>query len=118
MGTEERFGPFLRRVRTEKGLTMGDVARALEVSVVYVSDVERSRRDPFVKEKMVKVAALLGIDIATLETKAALARGKVSLPMKKVPARAREAAVALGRGDFPSAFWDDFVELTKKYEEA
>jgi len=38
-----KVGESLRRLRKEVGLTMGDVARALGVEVIFVSDVERDR---------------------------------------------------------------------------
>lgn len=40
------FGQKLRRARLNAGVTMGDVARNLDTSVVYVSDVERDRVVP------------------------------------------------------------------------
>jgi transcriptional regulator with XRE-family HTH domain len=35
-----KFGELLRRLRKEKGKSMGDLARHLVVSVPYISDVE------------------------------------------------------------------------------
>ena len=37
----ERFGDALRSTRQKAKRSLGDVARLLDVSVVYVSDVER-----------------------------------------------------------------------------
>ena len=40
------FGPRLRQLRQNRQLTLADLAGAIECSVVYVSDIERSRRNP------------------------------------------------------------------------
>ena len=43
----EQSGDTLRRTRHNAERTLGDVARLLDVSVVYVSDLERGNRRPF-----------------------------------------------------------------------
>ena len=42
----ERFGDLLRKLRRKANRTLGDVARVLGFSVVYMSDVERGNRKP------------------------------------------------------------------------
>ena len=71
----ERFGDTLRRTRQEAEKTLGDVARLLGVSVVYVSDVERGNRRPFSNERILKVARLLEADPAPLIAAADVAEG-------------------------------------------
>lgn len=39
----KRVGAALRTIRGEFGVTLGQVSRALEVSVVYVSECERGK---------------------------------------------------------------------------
>ena len=56
----ERFGDLLRKLRRKADKTLGDVARLLGVSVVYVSDVERGNRKPFSNERIVLIARFLG----------------------------------------------------------
>ncbi|MGH9664299.1 MAG: helix-turn-helix domain-containing protein [Bryobacteraceae bacterium] len=48
MATEAlSFGAFIRRRRNERGLTLLDVAVALEISIPYLSRIERDReKDP------------------------------------------------------------------------
>ena len=58
----ERFGDLLRELRRQANRTLGDVARVLGVSVVYVSDVERGNRKPFSTERLVQIANYLGTD--------------------------------------------------------
>ncbi len=40
---QEQLGSALRVVRCELGITLGQLARALAISTVYVSDVERGK---------------------------------------------------------------------------
>lgn len=56
------FGELLRKLRREKRKTLGDVARMLGVSVVYLSDVERGNRKPFSRDRVLKIAAFLGVE--------------------------------------------------------
>lgn len=42
----ENFGPYVRRLRKEKGLTLKQVEKAAKVSNAYVSQVERGKRNP------------------------------------------------------------------------
>ena len=48
------FGAFIRRRRTERGLTLLDVAAALEISIPYLSRIERDRekapRDELIRD--------------------------------------------------------------------
>ena len=48
------FGPFLRSVREKLGKTMKQVADLLEVSTVYISDIERGKRNPPSEDKIKK----------------------------------------------------------------
>lgn len=77
------FGRLLRKLRTNANKSMGEVARYLEVSVVYVSDVEHGRRAPLVPEKIVKVAEFLETDPSPLLRAAAEVRGAFELPADK-----------------------------------
>lgn len=73
----ERFGDALRRARHDAEKTLGDVARLLGVSVVYVSDVERGNRRPFSNERILKIASFLDADPAPLITAADVERGVI-----------------------------------------
>ena len=73
----ERFGDALRRTRQEADKTLGDVARLLDVSVVYVSDVERGNRRPFSNDRILKVAKLLKANPAPLIAAADVEKGVI-----------------------------------------
>ena len=87
----ERFGDALRRTRQNAGKTLGDVATLLDVSVVYVSDVERGNRRPFSNERILKVARLLKTDPAPLIAAADIEKGVIEYDISK--ARPLEARV-------------------------
>jgi len=90
----ERFGNLLRKLRREADKTLGDVARLLGVSVVYVSDVERGNRKPLNNERIVRVANFLGEDPAALIEAADWERGFIDYDIRK--ARPLEADVVGG----------------------
>lgn len=90
----ERFGEALRRHRRKAGKTLGDVARLLGVSVVYVSDVERGNRNPLGNERILKAAQFVGADPAPLIEMADRERGFIEYDITK--ARPLEADVVGG----------------------
>ena len=55
-----RFGDFLRKIRLKdkRELRQSDVAKELEMSLGYYSDIENNRRHPFDPERMEKFIKL------------------------------------------------------------
>lgn len=53
------FGEFLHSKRVEKDLTLRELARRLEVSAPFLSDVEKNRCAPLTTERLEKVALIL-----------------------------------------------------------
>ena len=53
-----RFGDFLRKIRLKdkRELNQAKVAKMMEMSLGYYSDIENNRRMPFSEEKMEKFA--------------------------------------------------------------
>ena len=58
-------GGVLRRHRQQQGRTLADVARAARVSMPYLSEVERGRKEAS-SEVLAAVCAALGIDLSDL----------------------------------------------------
>ena len=117
MGSDPRrtFGERLRALRKKAGKTLGDLAGALEVSIVYVSDVERGNRPPFRAELIEKAAQALGADAADLHAAAAEVRGAFELRTDRIPERARAFVAGLARGDqYPDDFWDQVSRMAKQ----
>jgi len=90
----QRFGELLRKLRRKSDKTLGDVARMLGVSVVYLSDVERGNRKPFNNDRIVKIAEYLAEDAADLIEAADRERGFIEYDIRK--ARPLEADVVGG----------------------
>ncbi len=57
--TYSNFGEFLNSKRTEKDFTLRELARQLEVSAPFLSDVEKNRCAPLTTERLEKVACIL-----------------------------------------------------------
>jgi transcriptional regulator with XRE-family HTH domain len=90
------FGKLMRESRTNAGKSMGETARELNVSVSYVSDVERAARAPLVKEKILVAARFFGVDPDLLLRAAAESRGTFELDANVNP-KAQEVGAALTR---------------------
>ncbi|MGD9882946.1 MAG: helix-turn-helix domain-containing protein [Reyranella sp.] len=54
------FGQYLRRVREEKGATLTEVARKVDVSIAYLSRIERERENPPPDRLLMSIARALG----------------------------------------------------------
>jgi transcriptional regulator with XRE-family HTH domain len=90
----ERFGDLLRQQRRKADKTLGDVARLLGVSVVFLSDVERGNRRPLGNERLIRIAEFLDVDPAPLIEAADRERGFIEYDIRK--ARPLEADVVGG----------------------
>lgn len=55
------FGAFIRERRNERGLTLLDVAAEVELSVPYLSRIERDRENPPRDELIRRLAQVLDI---------------------------------------------------------
>jgi transcriptional regulator with XRE-family HTH domain len=76
---------------------MGDLAKYLSVSVVFISDVERGNRSPLTTERILQAAQFLGTDARPLLKAAAEERGAFELDAN-VSSKAREVGAVLMQG--------------------
>lgn len=53
------FGGFLAKKREERNITLRELARQLEVSAPFLSDVENNRKPPLTADRLEKVASIL-----------------------------------------------------------
>jgi len=90
----ERFGDLLRQQRRKADKTLGDVAKLLGVSVVFLSDVERGNRRPLGNERLIRIAEFIGVNPAPLIEAADRERGFIEYDIRK--ARPLEADVVGG----------------------
>src|ERR1700683_1085241 len=61
------LGDVLRRIRREQGRTLADVARAAKVSMPYLSELERGRKEAS-SEVLAAICAALGVELGDLLT--------------------------------------------------
>jgi transcriptional regulator with XRE-family HTH domain len=115
--SKSAFGSLLRKTRQGTKKTLGDLAKALDVSVVYVSDIERGNRAPFRAELIEKAADFLGVDARELLRAAAEVKGAFQVRTDSLPPQAREFVAGLARGEQHSeSFWTGLAELIRKDE--
>ena len=110
----ERFGDALRKARRNAEKTLGDVAKLLDVSVVYVSDIERGNRRPFSNERILKIAKFVKADPIPLIAAADVERGIIEYDITK--AKPLEIAVVGGlvSGLARGGVTDDQLQKIKK----
>jgi transcriptional regulator with XRE-family HTH domain len=105
MAQENIFGRLLRSLREGSGKSMGQLARHLEVSVTFISDVERGTRAPFTHSRILQAAAFLDVDAGQLLEAAAEYRGAIELALtERTSPKARKVGAALMRG------WEGLTE--------
>lgn len=112
MNRPNTFGSFIRDARTSQGKTLKDVAEHMGWSIIYLSDIERERRNPPKPDAIKKLGAFLGVPEKELYNKIDMQRQRVELEIKPGNEKATDAALLLARKwtDFTD---DEFSELIK-----
>lgn len=98
------FGKKLREVREAARRTMKNVAEHMQWSVVYVSDIERGRRNPPKAEEIKRIAAFIGTDALELLDLARRERGKIELDLNGSRPEIETAGLVFARS------WTDMSE--------
>lgn len=62
--TNITFGEYLTAKREEKDITLRELARKLDVSAPFLSDVEKNRRAPLTPERLERLAEVLSLNAA------------------------------------------------------
>lgn len=60
-----KLGQNIRRIREEKGMSQGDISRALNMDRGYISGVENGYRNPTI-ETLEKIASALSVGVDDL----------------------------------------------------
>jgi transcriptional regulator with XRE-family HTH domain len=114
------FGDLLRQFRRGSGKTLGDVARMLGVSTVYLSDVERGNRKPFARERILKIAEFLEKEPSELLEAADCERGVIEYDINSDrPLEARvvgELVTGLARGGISDEQLGKIQEILKEQD--
>ena len=61
----QKLGDNLKRIRTEKDISQGDIARALEVDKSFVSNIENGKTNPTLAT-ITKLAKAIGVSVGEL----------------------------------------------------
>ena len=114
------FGEFIAKKREDKQITLREMARRLEVSAPFLSDVEKDRRNPFDSDRLEKVAGILEMDKQEVELMYDLAGKRRNSVAPDLPDYIMErdyvsAALRTARDlDAGEKEWLQFVEELKK----
>ena len=83
---------------------MKDVANALGCSIVYISDIERGRRNPPSSDKIEKIAQVIAVPVEHLLDLATKEKGRIELDLEGAGPNLEEAGLVLARS------WKDLSE--------
>jgi transcriptional regulator with XRE-family HTH domain len=119
---ETKFGDELRRLRRQANLTLADLADAIGTSIVYISDVERGRKNPPSPIKLKKLLAAMRQE-ALFPQMLALAvksRRSVEISVENKSDEVTDMVVALARrcdeGDLTNDTIQRILRLLEKEE--
>lgn len=91
------FGAFIRDKRIAAGLSLREVARGMGITAVYLGEVERGVRGPFVRERWSDLVRLIpGVTLGDLDRQATLAKG-LQLDLSDAPPEYQDLGLALAR---------------------
>lgn len=109
-----KFGAFIKKLRNNAGLTLYEVAQALDIKVSYLSDVEHGRKKPFGPEAILKFSTLVNTDYKELQQLASRERNSIEIPIKDKNSKINDLAYALARSA-DSGMTDELKDELKKF---
>jgi len=65
MNESEKLGKNLKRIRTAKGISQGEISRKLEVDKSFVSNIENGKTNPTLST-IAKIAKAIGVSVGEL----------------------------------------------------
>jgi len=110
----ETFGELIRTSRRGQNKSLQDVATALGVTPVYISEVERGKRLPFKPERLTALAEVLKIDINVLRTTAWVEKKMIEWDPATASDKQIRALVEMARGGFSDTEWDAILRIATK----
>jgi transcriptional regulator with XRE-family HTH domain len=113
----ESFGELIRKSRRANDKSLQEVADALGVTAVYVSEVERGKRPPFVTSRLPALAEFLSMDFHVL-LRAAWAEKKMIDFDPSSSDKQLEALFALSRGGYSETELDKILEIAAGKQKA
>jgi transcriptional regulator with XRE-family HTH domain len=114
---EHRFGSLLRKARVSARVTLQEAADALGVSVVYVSEVELTKRPPFSIPRIRQLATLYRVADRPL-IEAALAERRYFEIQDPSPSKDQMRALSgMARGGLTDDQWKRIVDIVAPGED-
>jgi len=110
---EDSFGALIRERRRRLNRSLQEVADALGVTPVYVSEVERRRRPPFTIERLPALARVLEMNIQELTVAAWRERKMIELD-PAASDKQIQALVALARGGLSENQLEEILKIVNK----
>jgi transcriptional regulator with XRE-family HTH domain len=113
---ENLFGTALRRLRRAKEMSLVDLADAIDHSVVYISDIERGKRNPPTPKKIRKLLQVMGEEgrYAEMLSLAIRSRRSVEFPIQGKNAPMTDMLVALARRCDEDTLDQSLIEKLKR----
>lgn len=114
------FGEFIAKRREEKGITLREMAKKLNITPPYLSDIEKDRRNPPEKAKLDEIADILNLSVEEIRDMYDLAGKKRNAVSPDLPDYIMErdyVRVALRKAidiNAGEAEWLKFVEELEK----
>lgn len=65
MNESEKLGKNLKRIRTAKGISQGEISRKLSVDKSFVSNIENGKTNPTLAT-IAKIAKAIGVSVGEL----------------------------------------------------
>ena len=65
MNEAEKLGKNLKRIRTAKGISQGEISRKLEVDKSFISNIEAGKTNPTLAT-IAKIAKAIGVSVGEL----------------------------------------------------
>jgi transcriptional regulator with XRE-family HTH domain len=108
------FGELIRTSRRRLNKSLQDVADALGVTVVYVSEVERGKRPPFTNERLPALAKILELDLDEVRAAAWAQKRMIEWDPATTSDKQIEALMALARGGLSDNQLEDILKIARK----
>jgi transcriptional regulator with XRE-family HTH domain len=110
------FGKELRRLRRAKELSLAKLADAIRCSIVYISDVERGKRNPPNPDKIRKLLARMGEEdrLPEMLRLAAKSRQSIEISVEDKDDEVADMLVALARRCDEGSLDEDLARKIKK----
>jgi transcriptional regulator with XRE-family HTH domain len=108
------FGQLIREARRRARKTLQDAATVLNVSVVYVSEVELGKRPPFSAERIEKLAVLYNAEASPLLEAACRERGYLEIDMASPSDWQLKVVSGLARGGLTEEQWEEIYKVIER----